>query len=222
EALVAGEAPLGAEQQQSGDGSDAQIPFWATRDGWQPDPDRPGVNVAGDWYRGDLDAKVVVIEFSDFQCPFCRQHVQQTQPALDEQFVDTGDVLWIFKHFPLQIHQQAPAAGVAAECAGDQGKFWEMHHLLFEDMQSWSISDPAPVFVGLAEQLELDLDAFNACYADPATAERVASDLDDGAPFVQGTPTFIVLYNEEGRIIPGALPLETFSQALQEIIDQVQ
>jgi len=221
EALLAGEAPLGAEQQSSG-GNDAQIPFWATREGWQPDPDRPDANVAGDWYRGNLDAKVVVIEFSDFQCPFCRRHVEQTQPGLDEQFVDTGDVLWIFKHFPLQIHPQAPAAGVAAECAGDQGQFWEMHHLLFANMSAWSINNPAPVFAGFATELGLDLDAFDACVNDPATAQRVSSDMNDGAPFVQGTPTFIVLYNDEGRIIPGALPLETFSQALQEIVNIAQ
>ena len=130
--------------------------------------------------------------------------------------------MWIFKHFPLQIHPQAPAAGVAAECAGDQGKFWEMHHLLFANMSAWSINDPAPVFAGFAEELGLDLSAFDACFNDPATMQRVTSDMNEGAPFVQGTPTFIVLYNDEGRIIPGALPLETFSQALQEIIDMAQ
>ena len=73
-----------------------------------------------------------------------------------------------------------------------------------------------------AEKLELDAEAFTACLNDPAALERVRSDMDEGAPFVQGTPTFIVLYNEEGRIIPGALPLETFTQALQEILDQAQ
>ena len=87
--------------------------------------------MAGDEYRGNTDAKVTVIEFSDFQCPFCKQHVEETQPALDEEFVDSGKVMWVFKHFPLSIHPQAPAAGAAAECAADQGKFWEMHELLF-------------------------------------------------------------------------------------------
>ncbi len=179
--------------------------------------------MAGDWYRGDLDAKVVVVEFSDFQCPFCRKHVEETQPALDEQFVDTGEVMWVFKHFPLQIHPQAPAAGAAAECAGDQGKFWEMHELLFANVDAWSISDPSPIFTDLAGQLELDAETFTACLDDPARPPSASrSDMDEGRPFVQGTPTFIVLFNEEGRIIPGALPLETFSQALQEIIDQVQ
>lgn len=221
ESLLAGEAPLDA-QQQADSGAEAQIPVWATSEGWQPDPERPGVNMAGDYYRGSLDAKVVVVEFSDFQCPFCRRHVEDTQPTLDEKFVDTGEVMWIFKHFPLSIHPQAPAAAAASECAGDQGKFWEMHDLLFTDQQAWSISDPSPVFADLASQLDLDVDAFNTCLADPAIAERVTSDLNDGAPFVQGTPTFIVLFNGEGRIIPGALPLDTFEQALQEIIDQAQ
>ena len=219
EAIAAGEAPIAAQGSASGDG-EAQIPVWATAEGWQPDPDRPGVNMAGDHYRGNLEAKVVVIEFSDFQCPFCKRHVDDTQPGLDEEFVDTGEVMWIFKHFPLNIHPQAPAAGVAAECAGDQGKFWEMHDLLFDDPAGWSISDPAPVFAELAGQLKLDMDAFNTCSADSATAERITSDLNDGTPFVQGTPTFIVLFNGEGRIIPGALPLETFRDALQEIMDQ--
>jgi protein-disulfide isomerase len=221
EALAAGEAPLGAERASGGE-QEVQIPFWATREGWQPDPNRPGVNMAGDWYRGSLDAKVVVIEFSDFQCPFCRRHATETQPALDEEFVDTGQVLWIFKHFPLNIHPQAPAAGVAAECAGEQGKFWEMHDLLFANMSSWSVSDPSPVFADLAGRLDLDLDAFTACTNDASIADRVTGDFNDGAPFVQGTPTFIVLFNDEGRIIPGALPLETFSQALREIIGMAQ
>lgn len=221
EALAAGEAPIGAES-QADSGGPTEIPVWATAAGWQPDPDRPGVNMAGDWYRGNLDAKVVVVEFSDFQCPFCRRHVEETQPALDEQFVDSGEVMWIFKHFPLQIHPQAPAAGAAAECAGDQGKFWEMHDLLFSDVNAWSISDPSPIFANLARELDLNVDAFNTCLADPDTATRVRSDMTDGAPFVQGTPTFIVLFNGEGRIIPGALPLETFSQALQDILSQVQ
>jgi predicted DsbA family dithiol-disulfide isomerase len=97
-----------------------------------------------------------------------------------------------------------------------------MHDLLFETVSAWSIGDPTPIFVDLAAQLDLDPDAFTACFSDPAMAERVSSDLNDGAPFVQGTPSFIVLFNGEGRIVQGALPVETFTQALQEILDQMQ
>lgn len=221
DALLSGEQPPVAEAPEQPEGS-AEIPFWATAEGWQPDEARPGYNVAGDQYRGNLEAKVTVVEFSDFQCPYCQQHEQETQPVLDETFVDTGEVLWVFKHFPLSIHPQAPAAGAAAECAAEQGKFWEMYNALFAAQSTWSINDPTPVFVELAGELELDTAAFEACLADPASAERVESDLNEGAPFVQGTPTFIVLFNGEGRIIPGALPPDRFTQVLQEIVDGVQ
>lgn len=220
DAIAAGEEPPVAEE-SSGEG-EAQIPFWATAEGWVADPQRPGFNMAGDEYRGNLDAKVTVIEFSDFQCPYCERHARETQPVLDEQFVDTGQVLWVFKHFPLNIHPQAPAAGAAAECAADQGKFWEMHHKLFETVESWSISDPKPVLLDLAGEMELDTAQFELCLDDAAIAQRVSSDLQDGAPFVQGTPTFIVLFNGEGRIIPGALPAETFVEVLQEFVAQTQ
>ncbi|MEZ4730919.1 MAG: thioredoxin domain-containing protein [Caldilineaceae bacterium] len=215
--LVAGGTPQTADQAQGND----EIPFWATAEGLQPDPERPGVNMAGDYYRGNPEAKVVVIEFSDLQCPFCRRHSLETQPVLDEEFVATEQVLWVFKHFPLTIHPQAPAAGIASECAADQGKFWEMHELLFQNVQSWSITDPTPVFVDLAQQLELDLDQFTPCLESESAAQRVQEDLEAGTPFVRGTPTFIVLYNGQGSIIPGALPADRFTSILQEVLDSV-
>ena len=144
----------------------------------------------------------------------------ETQAALDEQFVESGQVMWVFKHFPLDIHAQAPAAGAAAECAADQGKFWEMHEALFADQQVWSVSDPTPVFEGLAADIDLDAAAFSTCLAGEEAAARVSSDMGEGAPFVQGTPTFIVLANGQGQIIPGALPLETFQEVLTEVVTQ--
>lgn len=220
DALLAGEKPANAatnepEQQQGA----SDIPFWATTEGLQPDPDRPGYNMAGDEYHGNLEAKVTVIEFSDFQCPYCGRHSLETQPALDEKFVDSGQVLWVFKHFPLTIHPQAPAAGAAAECAADQGKFWEMHNLLFQNVESWSVDDPTSVFVDLAQQLSLDAGSFQSCLTSPEAADRVASDMNDGAPFVRGTPTFIVLKDNRGQIVPGALPLESFEQLIQQVLD---
>lgn len=217
--LLAGEMPQAAQQAEQ---PPAGIPFWASAEGLTPDPDRPGYNMAGDLYRGSVDAPITVIEFSDFQCPYCRQHVTQTQPALDEAYVDTGKVLWVFKHFPLSIHPQAPAAGVAAECAAEQGQFWEMHHLLFEDVEAWSIAEPNPVFVELAGQLGLDAEAFTACLDDPAMMERVTADQADGAPYVQGTPTFIILQGEQGSIVPGALPAESFSSIFDELLAGVE
>ncbi|MDQ3250175.1 MAG: DsbA family protein [Chloroflexota bacterium] len=218
DALVAGESPEQATEPEPG--SD-EIPFWATAEGLTPNPEQPGYTAAGDPYRGNPEAKVVVVEFSDFQCPFCRRHSEDTQPALDETFVATDQIMWVFKNFPLDIHPQAPAAAVAAECAGDQGKFWEMHALLFANVAAWSISDPNSVLSDLAQQLALDADQFSACLSGEEAAQRVESDMADGTQFVQGTPTFIVLFNGEGRIIPGALPIDRFTTALQEVLDSV-
>ena len=217
--LLAGGAPTDPSAQQQPEAPQG-IPFWASAEGLAPDPDRPGYNVAGDQYRGNLDAPVVIVEFSDFQCPFCQRHVEDTQPTLDEQFVATGEILWVFKHFPLSIHPQAPLAGVASECAAEQGQFWEMHHALFSNSDLWGVSDPVPGLTSLAEDLALDMDQFSACLADQAMMDRVNSDLADGAPFVQGTPTFIVLYGGQGRIIPGALPLDQFADALRQMVDE--
>ena len=217
DAIAAGEAPV-TEQPEP----ENQIPYWATQEGLSPDPDNPGFTMAGDAFRGDPDAPVVVIEFSDFQCPFCRKHVTETQPILDEQFVDTGDVKWVFKHFPLPIHPAAPAAGAAAECAAEQGKFWEMHDLLFEDVDRWASGDTDAALKELAGELGLDQEAFDACMAGEEAAAAVESDLSDGAPFVQGTPTFIVLVGEQGRIIPGALPVDQFSEFLQQTVDNAK
>lgn len=215
--LVAGGTPETAQEEPSSN----EIPFWATADGLKPDPDRPDQTMAGDFYRGNPDAKVVIIEFSDFQCPFCRKHTLETQPILDEQFVATDQILWVFKHFPLTIHPQAPAAGAAAECAAEQGQFWEMHDKLFTSMQEWSVNDPTPIFTDLAQQLALDVDAFTTCLTGEEAAKRVQEDLEAGTPFVRGTPTFIVLYNGQGSIIPGALPAERFTSILQEVLDSV-
>lgn len=216
DAVLAGEAPSSAQQQEQQ--PPAEIPFWATAEGVALDPARPGYTVAGDQTRGDPNAKVTVIEFSDFQCPFCGKHALETQPTLDEKYVDTGKVRWVFKHFPLNIHPQAPAAGIAAECAAEQDKFWEMGHLLFESVSTWAINEPNPEFVNLANQLGLDTAAFEACLSDPEMQARVDSDLADGGPFVRGTPTFIVLAGEGGQIIPGALPLERFEEFFDQII----
>ncbi len=213
--LLAGETPAVA-QEPAAQPEQQGIPFWATAEGLAPDPDHPGYTVAGDEVRGSEDAPLTVIEYSDFQCPYCKRHVDETQPTLDEKYVDTGEVRWVFKHFPLNIHPQAPAAGAAAECASDQGQFWQMHEKLFATQGDWSVADPNPIFVGYAEELGLDATAFSACLEDPDIAARVQSDLNDGAAYVQGTPTFIILHGMEGSIIPGALPVESFVQILDE------
>ncbi len=221
ESIAVGETPP-SDGATADSGENAEIPFWATKEGLAPDPERPGFTLAGDFYQGNPEASVVIVEYSDFQCPYCKQHAETTQPALDEQFVDTDEVMWVFKHFPLSIHPQAPQAGAAAECLAEQNLFWEAKGLIFDSVNKWGVRDPIPELIDVVanSNLDVDMDAFEACINDEAALAAVDSDLADGSPFVRGTPTFIVLYNGEGRIIPGALPVERFTEVLQQVVDE--
>ncbi len=224
ETIALGGSPQGAAQapQQDQTQGEGQLPFWATAAGLLPDPDRPGFTLAGDIYKGSSDAPIVVVEFSDFQCPYCSRHTLTTQPVLDEEFVNTGQVMWVFKHFPIEnIHPFAVSAAIAAECAARQEAFWQFHHRLFVEMSDWSRPDNRGYFMALAAEYELDIDAFESCLAQDESALAVQSDLQDGMPFVRGTPTFVVLYGGEGRLIPGALPADQFVGALSEALAAV-
>ena len=222
--IASGGSPQGAaqaqqQQQQQGDG---QLPFWATAEGLAPDPDRPGFTLAGDVYKGSSDAPIVIVEFSDFQCPYCSRHALTTQPVLDEEFVGQGEVMWVFKHFPIEnIHPFAFTASVAAECAAEQEAFWQFHHRLFVEMAVWSRPNNNSYFMELAAEFELDTEAFATCLTGDVTAQAVQGDMQDGAPFVRGTPTFVVLAGGEGRLIPGALPADQFVAALAEMLAEL-
>ncbi|MCL4832267.1 MAG: DsbA family protein [Caldilineaceae bacterium] len=210
--------PAAAQQEAQG-----QIPNWAIPENWADDPAQPGTNLAGDFWRGSPDAPITVVEFSDFQCPFCQRHTLNTQPILDEQFVDTGDVRWIFKHFPVQsTHPYAFPAAIFAQCVGEQGKFWEAHDALFVRMSEWAGGNQEIVFGEIAAQLEVDSEALASCRADEATLQKVQNDLMEGSQFVQGTPTFVVIYNNQGRLIPGALPADQFADALNQLLAEAK
>ena len=204
DAAVAGEIPV-VEEEPAPD-----LPFWADAEGLAPDPDRPGYNLAGDAFQGDPEASLVLVEISDFQCPFCARHAIETQPALDERYVETGQIMWVFKHFPLAIHPQAPAAAAAAECAGEQGEFWAMHDLLFEAVDEWSVDPPDAALGSLAAELGLDGAAFTSCLDSRAPLERVLDDLFDLTGIFSTTPTFVVLFDGRASVIEGAQPLEQF------------
>lgn len=127
-----------------------ELPYWISDEGlapaylWLPsdaaagDAAVEGMTRAGDFFRGSPFADVVVFEFSDFQCPYCRKHSLESQPVLDASYVADGQVLWIYRHFPLDAHIYAPYAAEAAQCAGEQGRFWDMHEMLFADPDDWA------------------------------------------------------------------------------------
>jgi protein-disulfide isomerase len=165
----------------------------------------------------------VVVEFADFQCDSCQRHSLETQPIVDERFVETGEILWVFKHLPLKIHPQSPAAAAAAECAGDQGQFWQMHDLLFETLEEWSTAKvPDATFLALAEELELDAGVFQTCLNSRQALERVLSDIYDAQGVVDRTPTFIFLFGGRGSASRGALPTDQFISRLEGLLEQAK
>jgi protein-disulfide isomerase len=162
---------------------------------------------------GDDDAAVTIVEFSDYQCPFCASHYRETWPLLKAEFVDTGRVRYVFKDNPLtNIHPQAPKAHEAARCAGDQGAYWEMHDLLFDKQAEWGgSSDHVGVLKRYASELGLAADAFAACLDDDRWAGAVIADTAEGASLgVRGTPTFFI----DGYSLVGAQPYETLVYAI--------
>lgn len=193
------------------------LPYWAD-EGLAPDPERPGFTLAGDPYKGSEGAVLTIVEFSDFQCPACATHALEVQPALDEQFVTSGTVRWVFKNLPLQIHPHSPAAAVAAECAGDQGSFWEMHDLLFAEQAEWTDGDTDAAIEALAAELELDADAFSACFYSRKALERVLPDLYDASGLVDSTPTFVILSGGQGTIVNGTKSAESFAEILDRFL----
>jgi len=216
DAVISGEGPVVTDPPEE----KPDLPFWAHEDGLAPDPDRPGYTLAGDAYRGNPEADLVVVEISDFQCPFCQRHTLETQPALDEQYIDTGQMMWVFKHLPLQSHPQALAAATAAECAGDQQAFWGMHDLLFERVDGWAVEPPDDVLVDLAGELDLDEAIFAVCVRSRTALERVVDDIYDTSVIFGSTPTFVVLHDGWASVIDGAQPFEEFVAAFDELLGE--
>jgi protein-disulfide isomerase len=195
-----------------------KLPFWASPEGLAPGPARPGFTMAGDAHKGDPKAALVVVEFSDFQCPSCQRHALDTEPVLDARFIATGRVYWVFKNLPLAIHANAPAAAAAAECAGGQQKFWEMARLLFASSDKWSKGDPDAPIVALAMEAGLSVTDFRKCYEGRAAMERVLKDLYDSNNVATTTPTFILIQDGRGRVLTGAQKTENFGKIIEQAL----
>jgi len=189
------------------------------------DPSAPPVGVVApvtdqDHIRGNKNAKITLVEYSDFQCPFCSRFHPTLVQILDAY---KNDVRWVYRHFPLSsIHPYAQKAAEASECASEQGKFWEMADTFFSTQDSWSSTglDQAKMN-SLAQQAGVkDIKKFESCVTSGKMAARVASDLASGeAAGVTGTPGTIVLGpNGEQELIPGALPYESVKQIVDSML----
>ena len=179
-----------------------------------PTPTRLDVSVDDDPAKGPEDAPVTIIEFSDYECPFCKRWRMQVYDPLFEAFGDK--IRFVYRDFPIeQIHPQAIPAAVAANCAGEQGKYWEFHDKLF--LGGRPLGDET--YRAYAEELGLDLEAFEACRASEEQRQEVLKDLEDGLRLgVRGTPTFFI----NGIPVVGAQPFEVFRQIIQQELERIE
>ncbi len=167
--------------------------------------------------KGSADAAVTIVEYSDYQCPFCSRWVDETYPVILQEYIDTGKVRLEFRDFPLEsLHPNAMAAAVAARCAGEQGDYWGMHDRLFGNQSQWSgVADPSEIFSGYAGEMGLDTAAFAACLTSGQFDEAIAQDLQAGqAAGITGTPSFLI----NGNLVVGAQPASVFQQALDTLL----
>ncbi len=145
---------------------------------------------------GNASAPVAIVEFSDFQCPFCGKLYREGGAEVKTNYVDTGKVRYYFRDFPLGFHPNAWPTSIAARCAGDQGKYWEMHDKLFDTQDSWSgLEDVGDTMKGYAVDLGLDNATFNACYDAQEHTSEINDDFTTGQVYgVRGTPSnFVVI-----------------------------
>lgn len=174
---------------------------------------------------GSSDAPVTIVEFSDYQCPFCRKFALGTFNKIKQNYVNNDKVRFVYKDFPLtQLgHNQAPRMARATQCAGDQGKYWEMHDKLFDEQQKLSprgtakfSADKIPQW---ASDLGLNMDTFQQCMNSDKYKSEVQNDLKEGKNLgVSGTPTFFIYANGDDTAtkLVGAQPYSRF----QSVIDQ--
>ena len=179
-------------------------------------------------YRGEYDAPVTLIEFSDYQCPYCKRHANAVMPPLIESYVDTGKVRFVMREYPIEnLHRRAIPASEAALCAGDQGNYWGMHDALFTDQKA----NTDEQFQQMAASLDLDPAAFSECMESDKFMDQIRADMVEGQKLgISGTPSFVVgLTDPEDpskvhltKFIRGAQSLASFSAAMDELLKTAQ
>ncbi len=173
---------------------------------WSRDSPATTTLVAG---KGSPDAPVMIIEWADFQCPFCGRFYRQSLPRLEEEYLSTGEARLVYKDFPLRFHQYAQKAAEAGKCALEQGRFWEFHDKVFENQRNITIEN----LKRWAVEGGLDEERFNECLDSGRMAAVVQDEMAEGqAAGVRGTPTFLI----NGELVVGAQPYEEFKKVIEE------
>jgi len=161
-----------------------------------------------DAVRGDADAKITIVEFSDFECPYCGKYFRETYSQIKTKYIDTGKVKYVFRDFPLSFHQNAKPASMAAECvkaAGGDKAYWEYHDKLFANQTALSVEN----LKKFATELGYDI---GECLDSQKYAGEVDKDFQDGQKYgVRGTPAFFI----NGTLLSGAQPFSAFEAAIE-------
>jgi protein-disulfide isomerase len=189
-----------------------------------PTPESPTiVSIEGGATKGNKDARVTLVEFTDYQCPFCSRHFRDAMPQIDNDYVKTGKIRYVLREFPLEsIHPLAFKAAEAANCSGEQGKYWEMHDRLFANQNALT----AQQLPGHADAVGLDGQKFKTCLDSGKYAAKLRKDLADAQKAgVNGTPTFFIgLSDSKGseikalRKIVGAQTYAAFKDAIDTLL----
>ncbi len=169
---------------------------------------------------GDSNAKYAVVEFMDYQCPYCVRHAKQVFPRIKQKYIDSGQLQYVVRDYPLGFHSEGKPAAVVAECAAKQGKFWAMHQLLAQHSKELS----ADLYTSLAQKLELNIKQFDACRQDKAVAAHIEQDIAYGNEVgVNGTPRFYIGKLDGDAIvnvaaISGARSFSAFEQVIEQVM----
>lgn len=168
---------------------------------------------------GDHNAPVTIVEFSDYECSFCARFAKETLSKIKEKYINTGKVKLVYRDFPLDFHPNAMPAAIAANCAGEQGKYFGMHDAIF--VNQTAVSD----LVSIASKVPgLDMAKFKECLSEGKYTGEVSKDIMDGRAIgVMGTPTFVIGKTRPdgtvtGKIIPGALPYNAFVLEIEALL----
>jgi len=167
--------------------------------------------ISGKVIEGKQNASVTIVEFSDYECPYCQRFYKTTYQQIKQEYIDTGKVNLIFKNFPLNIHKNSEKAAEAALCAGQQEKYYEMYDLLFKE----GVKGGVPEFKEYAKRLNLNENAFNTCLDSGIMKKTIQNEIKQGKKLgVTGTPTFFI----NGQMVLGAQPLNIFEQKINSIL----
>jgi protein-disulfide isomerase len=182
------------------------------------------LGIKGNPFKGREDAKLTLVEFSDYECPFCRRYFEETWPKIQQEFITTGKIKYVLRDFPIEsMHQNAFKAAEAASCAGKQGKYWEMHDRLFQNQNQLG-AEELPKH---AEAIGLTVASFQECLNSGSQAGIIRKNMEEGMRAgVQGTPTFFLgVQDSEGknikviRAVVGAQPFASFKEAIDSVLN---